>query len=292
MKKFIIPIMFSGICLLSSCEVTVGDEKKEGTEKKIENGFSYGKKEVTINGLDKVVNGKITASEYLIFDFIDVKNATLKDGFQHVGISVVIKDSEGEILDQSDDLLSNIEQQNPKLDNFNASYGIPSRLIGQEITIEYSLFDKYGSVKYDFKETFEIVNQAAPVTKGMKFDSNIEGLKIIGQLINDKFQYEKTPARLEIGDQVFMYINGVTGFKLIENEIQSHFKLWFTNNDGEIFNEVTSELNGEVGFLDFYPIYFSKEFGDLDAGKYTWHVLIEDDNSDKFVSCECSIIIE
>ena len=115
MIKYLLPLVFLSLTLLSSCEVTIGDSDKK-SEKEVKNGFSYDKKKVTINGLEKVVDNKITAGEYLLFEFVDVINATQKDGFQHVGISIVIKDSEGIVLEQADDLLGNIEQQDINVD--------------------------------------------------------------------------------------------------------------------------------------------------------------------------------
>ena len=213
MKKYLLPIL-SFVFIATSCEVTVGGEndKDEKENNEIKNGFSYESFVVKINGVESINNNEIIRGENIFVEFDGVENATLKDEFQHVGISLRIYNTSGELVDEYDDLLSKIEQQDPKIDFFEAFFTVPLDEKEESMTMEVTLFDKYGTISYDFKETYTLVSKIPLGTKGVEIKTKLEGLELSSQLFQIKRQLEKTPAKINKEDEVLIFLNGVKGF--------------------------------------------------------------------------------
>lgn len=288
--KFLPLLLLSA--LLYSCEVSVGDNQNGDEQGSVKNGFSYGKKTVTINGLVELESNEIIPGESLMIQFFDVTNATQKDGYQHVGISIQIIDENGEILDESEDLFGNIEQQDIDLDYFKAYYGIPRSLIGHEIEVVYSLYDKYGTVSYDFSEKYIVVDKEAPSTSNISINTNLEGVNITGQLVMSHIQFEKSPANVSRDEDVYLYLNGVKGFTLVDSTLESHYTMSLIDKDGLELFVLENELKGSVVGYPYYPLYFREKFTEVDSGEYLWKISIKDDHSDKFVEASSILIIE
>lgn len=277
--------------LLYSCEVSVGENQNGDEHGSVKNGFSYGKKTVTINGLEELSNNEITAGENLMIQFFDVANATQKEGFQHVGISFKVTTESGEQLEHTDDLFDNLEQQDVKLDYFKAYYGIPSELIGQEIEITYSIYDKYGTVSYDFNETYKVVKKSVPVTKGVKFNTNLEGIDIKGQVFVDNIQKANTPVDVELEEDLYLYLINVNGFTLTDSILEANTIMSLIDGNGEEILKIENPLSGSVAGYEYYPLYFQEKFSNVPAGTYTWFVYIKDQLSDKFIEASTEIKI-
>jgi hypothetical protein len=292
MNKILLPVILSTL-IFTSCEVSIGESKEENQEEiQVKNGFTYGQKVLTINGLEDLEGNELIAGENFMIQFFDVNNATIKDGYQHVGISFKATDDQGNVLEEVADLFSNIEQQDTDLDYFKAYYGVPRSLIGQELSIEYRLFDKYGTVSYDFKEKYKVVDKEGPVTKGINIETNIEGLNITGQLIYNNIQFASAPAEIAAGEDLYLYLNGVNGFTLENNELKSHYVLTLTDQDGKDLYQVENTLNGSVEGYTYYPLYFKEKFNKVEPGTYYWKAYLKDDLSDKFVEAIAKIKIK
>lgn len=291
MKKYLLPLL-SFALMLTSCEVTVGGETDDQESQEIKNGFSYESYSVSINGVESIKNNEVIRGENIIIEFDGVQNATLKDDFQHVGISLKVIDSEGNILDQYEDLLSKIEQQDPKIDFFEAFFTVPLNADEETITMEVVLFDKYGTISYDFKETYSLVSKVAQGTDGVKLTTNLENVDMTSQIFVGKRQFEKTPSKVDKGDEVLIYINGANGFVEEENMVDMHYVMKIINSDNEEVFFQEDELQGSVEGYETYPLYFSKVFQEFDAGKYTWSVLITDTKSDKFIDASAAITVK
>ncbi len=237
MKTTILPLFASIALFVSSCEVTVGGDKSKDKDGKneVKNGFSYGKKDIKINKTFDVKNNIVYAGETLTFEFTDVQNATLKDNYQHVGIEITIKNEKGEIVDHSDDLLGNIEQQDPKLDVFNAYFTVPSDVKeGEKITVDLRLFDKYGEISYDFSDEYTITKEIFKGTENVDINTNIEDVELSVQLKLDRKQFEKAPVQVKNGDELLINVNGVKDFNTEEGVVYIDYILEVDDADGNI----------------------------------------------------------
>ncbi len=292
MKKYILPLV-SLFIIATSCEVTVGgDETVSEENSEIKNGFSYESFDVSINGIEPIYNNEIIRGENVILEFSGVQNATIKDGYQHVGISLKVLDSKGNIIDQYEDLLSKIEQQDPKIDFFEAYFTVPLEPKEERLTMEVVLFDKYGTISYDFKEEYTLVSKKAIGTKGVEFSSNLEGVVLSSQLFLGKKQFEKIPINVYKGDEILIYLNGVKGFVEEDGMVYMNYVMKvLDNNQKEVFFQ-EDEISGLIEGYETYPLYFSKVFSEFSPGKYTWNILVTDTKSDKFAEVSAKITIK
>jgi hypothetical protein len=277
-----------------SCTINVNDNEKEGIENvDSKNGFYYEDKIISINTNFPVVDNEIIAGEYLVISFKGVKNATIKEGFQHVGIGVKILDEQGTILDQADDLLGNIEQQTPDYNKYFTYYGVPTKFEeGKKLTFITTLFDKYGTVSYETTDEFIVVHKPAPVTEKVTLESNIENKEITAQVFDGYLQFESVPVAIEPNAKLDIYLTGVNGFKSIEGIVFFEYIIEVISEDGKEISKLTDTFDGEVGELDSYPLSASQEFTNIAAGKYKWIVTFKDVNSNKYVKSSIDVIIE
>jgi hypothetical protein len=285
MKKIILPLVVLTTFMVSSCEVTVGDKSKDKDGKnEVKNGFSYGKKDIKINKTFTVKNNLIYAGETLTFEFSDVQNATLKDNFQHVGIEITIKKENGEIIDHSDDLLGNIEQQDPKLDFFNAYFTVPSDVKeGEKIVVDLRLFDKYGEISYDFSDVYTITKEIFKGTENVDIKTNIENIELSVQLKMDRKQFKEAPIQVKNGDELLINVNGVKDFNTKDGVVFIDYILEVEDAQGKIVFSKEDIIKGPVDNYETYPIYFTKDFYDYEDGSYVFSIFLKDHKSDKKV---------
>ena len=292
MKKYLLPLV-SFLIIATSCEVTVGGDKPGSNEdSEIKNGFSYEEFTVSINGIESIKNNEIIRGENIIIEFDGVSNATLKDGFQHVGISLKVSDANGVVLSEHEDLLSKIEQQDPKIDFLEAYFSVPSDAQEESLIMEVTLFDKYGTVSYDFKETYKLVSKPAIATKGIKLNSNLDDVNLSSQLFVGKRQFEKAPAKINKGEELLIYVNGVKNFTEENGAVDMDYVMKIMDDNNKEVYLLEDELSGPVEGFDTYPLYFSKVFSEFESGNYTWDLLVSDQKSDKFVSVSAAITVK
>lgn len=289
MKKQLLLLMFGGVALLNSCEVTVneGESSGEGTTE-LKNGFSYENIHKSLNGIVPVTN-EVIAGEYLIVKFDGISNATIKDGFQHVGIGLKVYGPDGELYDEGEDLLSNIEQQDPNMDNCHFYFAVPKEFIGSTMKLEYSLYDKYGDVSYDFTEEYNVVDGVPPITKGVEIETSLSA-EIYPQIFEKEYQAEKCP--VEVGNQfgLEVFLSNVSGFTLNENEEASlAYKVTLENSAGEVATVREDLLEGPVGDVTGYPLSFSLSYDDLPDGDYIWRVYVTDNQGDHYINIAAPI---
>jgi hypothetical protein len=291
MKKIILlSLVISSLSF--SCTINV-NEKEEIENLETKNGFYYEDKIISINTSFPVVDNEIIAGEYLVISFKGVKNATIKDGFQHVGIGVKILDEQGTILDQVEDLLGNIEQQTPDYNKYFTYYGVPTKFEeGKKLTFITTLFDKYGTVSYETTDEFIVVHKPAPITEKVSIESNIENKDITAQVFDGYLQFESVPAAIEPNAKLDIYLTGVNGFKSIDGIVFFEYIIEVISEDGKEISKLTDTFDGEVGELDSYPLNASQEFTNIAAGKYKWIVTFKDVNSNKYVKSSIDVIIE
>ncbi len=284
MKKYILPFLFLTNLIVTSCEVTVGGDQSIDEKNEVKNGFSYGKKDIKINKTFDVKNNIVYAGETLTFEFSDVQNATLKDNYQHVGIEITIKNEKGEIVDHSDDLLGNIEQQDPKLDVFNAYFTVPSDVKeGEKITVDLRLFDKYGEISYDFSDEYTITKEIFKGTENVDINTNIEDVELSVQLKLDRKQFEKAPVQVKNGDELLINVNGVKDFNTVEGVVFIDYILEVEDEKGKIVFSQEDVIEGPVENYETYPIYFTKDFYEYEDGNYVFRIFLKDQKSDKKV---------
>lgn len=275
-----------------SCTINV-NEKEEIENLETKNGFYYEDKIISINTSFPVVDNEIIAGEYLVISFKGVKNATIKDGFQHVGIGVKILDEQGTILDQVEDLLGNIEQQTPDYNKYFTYYGVPTKFEeGKKLTFITTLFDKYGTVSYETTDELTVVHRPAPITEKVTIESNIENKDITAQVFDGYLQFESVPAAIEPNAKLDIYFTGVNGFKSIDGIVFFEYIIEVLSEDGKEISKLTDSFEGEVVELEFYPLNASQEFTNIEVGKYKWIVTFKDVNSNKYVKSSIDVIIE
>jgi hypothetical protein len=292
MKNYLlIPFVF--LLLLASCTVTV-NEKSEMETIKNENGFSYEEKTVSINTNFAIKNNEIIAGEYLVITFSGVKNATLKDGYQHVGLGLKILDEAGTVLEESTDLMANVEQQAADLDKFHVYYTVPTTFKeGSKITFITTLYDKYGTVSYETKDEFIIVNSAPPATENMLIESNLPDVdSILPQLFKGHKQFTEVPISIAADETLDLYLNKVKGFKIIGENVFIKYTIQVFNDNGEQIASQSDEFTGKIEQDAFYQLTASQEFNNIEAGNYLWVVTYNDANSDKYIKTIVDVIIE
>lgn len=276
----------------ASCTINV-NEKEEIETLDSKNGFYYEDKIVTINSNFPVVDNEIIAGEYLVISFKGVKNATLKDGFQHVGIAIKILDEQGNILDQADDLLSNIEQQTPDYNKYFTYYGVPTKFEhGKKLTFITTLFDKYGTISYETTDDFIVVHKSAPITEKVTIETNLENKTVTTQVFDNCLQYKSAPVAIENNAKLDIYFNGVNGFKSINNVVYFEYSIEVLTEDGQEVSKLMDKFDGEVGSLDSYPLNASQEFTNLSKGVYKWMVTFKDANSSKYIKSIIDVVVE
>lgn len=288
MKKIIYSLLILSVFNSCTLETSTGNN-----DDKPKDGFKYEKKISTINGNFKIKNKELIAGEFFVMEFKGVENATLKDGYKHVGIAVKILNGKGDILEQNEDLLSNIEQQDKDYDKFLMYYGIPySMEEGEKIKFEVTLFDKYGDVSYDIVEEYTVVkNQKPPFTNGISFETNSKSENIGGQIFFDNcYQFENTPLALENDFDIVFYLIGLNDFETENGMLNAKYSMKvFDSKKEEIFNK-EDYIMGEIDQNSpYYNLNFSLKYTQLKAGDYKWIIFIEDNNSDTFVKASIDL---
>lgn len=273
--------------LSNSCEITVNGTNPGDDEKEIKNGFSYESLDFTIHGLHPVKKNEVPLGSDLFFEFSGVQGATEKDGFKHVGMAILITDEQGEVLAESEDLLSNIEQQDLDLDYYYAHYDLPSSMKdGDEFTVKLNLFDKYGDVSYEVEETFYCSNARVPGTEGVKIKAvqATSENEVSVKILKDDFQEETAPVDVYQEETLYMYLDGLSGFVASEGMINIHYLIELFDEKGDRIFDLEEDLIEPMGDMETYPIYFNQDFGHLAAGSYEWKVTLHDNNGTDMVT--------
>jgi len=285
-------LLISVLFLVFSCKFTVN----ESNDKEFKDGFKYDKKISTINGNFKIKNNELIAGEFFVMEFKGVENATLKDGFKHVGIAVKIIDGKGTILEENDDLLSNIEQQRQDYDKFLMYYGVPySMEEGEKIIFEVTLFDKYGDVSYDVKEEYTVTKKLyPPLTNGISIETNSESENIGGQVFFDNcYQFENTPISLSSDFEITFYLIGLNDFDTKNGFLNANYSFDVIDSKGEVVFNKEDVILGEVDQnTPYYNLNFSLNFTKLNSGNYKWVINLKDNKSNKFVKVNIDLKVE
>jgi hypothetical protein len=283
MNKITPILLLSWLVIANSCTINVND--KDSSSKTVSgDGFLYEKREVTVNGIFPISNNEIIAGEYIVMNFKGVENAVEKDGYHHVGISIKISTSTGEVIEQSDDLYSNMELQSSDYNIYYAYYGVPTTLEdGEQLTFELTLFDKFGGVTYDFKDTYTVRFLDSPLTENVTIETNLNPSNIGVQLFKSCFQIKKAPITFDSPEQIDIYFKGVKDFKEINGVAFFEYTISIFDENKKEISTTSNTFDGDVSEMDFYPLTAYYDFKQLKSGKYKWHVQFKDVNSDKFV---------
>jgi hypothetical protein len=276
-----------------SCTVTV-NEKDEIETLKNENGFSYENISVSINKNFPIKNNELIAGEYVVITYLGVKNATLKEGYQHVGLGIKIIDETGKVIEESADLFSNIEQQASDLEEFKAYYVVPPTYTdGAKLTIITTLFDKYGTVKYEKEQEFVVTYAAPPVTENILLESNIETKDSFqSQIFDGSSQFITTPVVATPTSSLDLYVNNVTGFEILEGKIFIKYSVQLLDESNNELYITSDQFDGKVGDKKTFQLTANMAFDNIASGNYFWVVTFEDVNSTKFIKTIIDVVIE
>lgn len=293
MRKQLFLLAFGSTMLLNSCEVTINENSSSGNEThEAKNGFSYEEIDRSINGILPVKNNEVIAGEYLIIKFDGIANATLKDGYQHLGIGLQVYGPDGKLYDEAEDLLSNIEQQDPNIDNCHFYFGIPEEFAGEQMRIDYQLYDKYGDVSYDFSDEYDVINQDPPITENVKIESSLEA-DIKPQIFQQEYQKEKCPLEVAGNFELKMFLIDVSGFTISDlGEVNLSYRIALENADGVEEFSKEDKLHGSVEGAASYPLTFSLNYENLPKGNYVWKVHVEDDLGEHYINVSAPLIVE
>jgi len=288
MNKLIIPIVAFTLLTLNSCEVTIGDSE---SKKEIKNGFAYEDVTCSLNGSFPISNDELYPGTTLYTTFNGISNATIKDGFQHVGIAIQLFDERGEVILEKEDLLGNIEQQDPKLSEFSAFYTVPDNIEeGTKARFVFTLFDKYGTISYDYERTYTIVDKSTPPTKGCKIESNFDSkLDYFVKLYNGHFQYAETPVSIEVENELVLYINNIKGFTPINDLITINFSIRLLDKSGNPVFSKEGSFSGTTAQFDQTPLNANQRFDETLPKDMVWELIYNDANSDKYVKITTDI---
>lgn len=278
---------------MSSCEITVnGGESEEGKDGKVQNGFSYESLETTINGLEFVLTNEVIAGEKLMMKFNGLSNATQKDGYVHVGIAIKVYDDAGNLINESEDLLSHIEQQDPDINYVEAFVKIPEYSKSKEIRVVATLFDKYGTVSYDFDDTYQIVQKDPPSTTGVIFKTNLEDVSLVGQVFRESVQFSYAPIEVDAGETIVLYVKGMKGFAEENGDVDMIYSQTMTNENGDQVFVKEDKLVGSVEGYESYPISFNITLANFEPGQYFWEIRTKDTKSDKYLDAFLDVIVK
>jgi hypothetical protein len=292
MRKLFLPL-FVVAGLLSACEVTVNEgSSEESSEEVVQNGFSYDELTRTMNGVFPLENESIVAGEYLVIEFEGVQDAVQKDGYQHVGIGLQVYSPDGELIEESEDLLANIEQQDPLNDRYHFYYGVPKEFAGQSITVEYSLFDKYGDQSYSFIDEIEVVDEMPPITENVKIETSLEN-ELYPQVFEGEYQTEVAPVEVGGTFDLEMFINNISGFETDWNgDLNLAYNIIIVDEYGEMVFEKEDVIIGNVEDQDNYPLTFSLSFNNMDAGNYIWKITTKDNLGSHYLNAAVKFVVK
>jgi hypothetical protein len=291
MKKIAPFLVLSWLLASTACTSNVKDsDTKETTSDGSE--FMYENREVTVNGILPVENNEILSGEFVVMNFTGVQKALEKDGFHHVGIAIKISTSSGEVIEESDDLYANMELQSADYNIYYAYYGVPTNLAdGEQLTFELTLFDKFGGIKYDFKDTYTVKHTDAPLTANAVIETNLNANTIGIQVFENCFQKKTSPIVLDEPVQLDVYFKGVNGFTSINEVVFFEYTISIFDENGTELSATSDSFEGDVSEFTDYPLTAYYDFTQLESGKYKWHVKFKDANSDKFVTAIIDVVI-
>ena len=267
-------LSFLFLIVLSSCEV-----KFNTGDKNAKNGFSYKDVDITHFGEYPVRNREINHGETVDIKFSGIQNATKKDGYIHIGIRFEMKNEVGEVIEQSDDVLSNIEQMDPKLNRVNVSFPVSGVKPGEKLFVTATLFDKYGTVEYPIEKEFLVVDENSPATKNVEIDHNFK-IKPIVHCFQESDFYRRSPLMVEAGKQVNIKVSNFYEAAL-NGLFKCSYRILVTDlAEGTIIVDFKDEIAISEEDLKGMPLSF--KYTPSAPGKHLVEVFYENENEEKF----------
>lgn len=262
------------LLILSSCEFKFNTGKKEA-----QNGFSYKSVDITHFGEFPIRNGEVNHGETVDIRFSGIQNATQKDGYIHLGIRFEMKNEAGEILEESEDVLSNIEQMDPKLNRVNVSFPVRDVRPGEKLFVKATLFDKYGTVEYPIVKEFIVVDENSPATKNVEIDHNFSSEPTVHCFQESQF-YKRAPMQVEAGKQV-----NLTVYDFYEAALNGLFKcdyriLVTDLSKGQVIVDFKDQITVSEEDLRGMPLNF--KYTPSAPGKHLVEVFCENENEERF----------
>jgi hypothetical protein len=259
---------------LSACEVKFntgdGDAK---------NGFSYKNVDITHFGEFPVRNKEINHGETVDIKFSGIQGATQKDGYIHLGIRFEMKNEAGEIIEESEDVLSNIEQMDPKLNRVNVSFPVRDVQPGEKLFVTATLFDKYGTVEYPIEKEFLVVDENSPATKNVEIDHNFKFEPTVHCFQESQF-YKRAPLQVEAGKQVNIKVSDFYEGAL-NGLFKCDYRILVTDlSKGQIIVDFKDQIAVSEEDLRSMPLSFS--YTPSAPGKHLVEVFYENENEEKF----------
>lgn len=271
-KLVALPFIF--LSVLSSCEVKLNTGDGEA-----KNGFSYKKVDITHFGEFPVRNEEVNHGEMVNMEFSGIKGATQKGGYIHLGIRFEMKNEAGEILEESDDVYSNVEQMDPKIDRVSVSFPVNEVEPGKKLFLTATLFDKYGTVEYPIEKEFLVVDENSPATKNVEIDHNFKVEPTVHCFQESRF-YKRAPMQVEAGKQVDIKVSD-----FYEGELNGLFKcdyriLVTDLSKGQVIVDYKDQIAVSEEDLGDMPLSF--KYTPSAAGKHLVEIFYENENQEKF----------
>lgn len=271
--KFFLSLLIV-VVAFSSCEFKVNTGKK-----KIQNGFSYDKVIISHYGEFPIEDEKINLGESVDIKFTGIQNATKKDGYIHLGIRFEIKNEAGEVLEQSEDVLSNIEQMDPDLNQVNVFFPVRYADSGEKLFVTATLFDKYGTGSYPIKKTFTVVNAHSPSTKKVLMDHNFKFQPVV-HCFQESDYIKQAPLPIEKGKRVNIYVHDFFEAPL-NGFFKCNYRMLITDlGNDQIITDLTDEIQADESELKGIPLNFT--YTPNSPGKHLVEIFYENENQEKF----------
>lgn len=209
MKKILLAFTLLSV-FVAACNFSAGVHHEGKTGLTVKNsGLRYESYLLTCNG-EKAENDEWAKGETIKLEFLDVAGFKEENGLVFPGISLVIKDVQGKVIDSMGDLLKKESEHGIAKDQatkLSASYALGGSLdIGKEYILYTRVYDKKGKGVIEAKMKFKLVKQQMDdvrvTASGLSY-SNVYLMGRNGRILNEA----------RIPGNVGLLIEGLKGFK-------------------------------------------------------------------------------
>lgn len=229
MRKILLTFILLSV-LFAACNFSAGVRHEGKTGLTVKNsGLRYESYLLTCNG-EPAENSEWARGETVKLQFLDVNGFKEEKGLVYPGISLVVKDMQGKIIDSIGDLLlKQSENGIAKADatKLSASYALSASLaIGPEYELYTRFYDKKGKGVIDAKMKFKLVQHQFDDIKVNASGLSYSNVYLMGR--NGRKRNEaSTPGKIGL------LVEGLKGFKEERGRVFAGGNITIYNKDGK-----------------------------------------------------------
>jgi hypothetical protein len=287
MKKILLAFTLLSV-FFAACNFSAGINHEGKTGLTVKNsGLSYDSYLLTCNG-EKAENDEWVRGEIIKLQFQDVHGFKEENGLVYPGISLVVKDMQGKVLDSMADLLREKSEHGIAKDEatkLSASYSLSASLdIGPEYNLYTRIYDKKGKGVIEAKMKFKVVKHQFDDIKVSASGLSYSSVYLLGR--NGRRANEaRTPGNIGL------FIEGLKGFKEEQGKVFAGGNITIYNKDGkeefqtkDIFLEYTDGLD-PAKVSELLSLYIPVEEG-LKGNENKWVFKVWDKKSEAVLEAD------